>query len=82
MSKGMKTVFLTLVIAGFVMTCGVAAAANVVIKFATGTPKTHPQDQGALFFADMVRKESNGEIDVQDVFGIVNVILGIGKCGP
>jgi tripartite ATP-independent transporter DctP family solute receptor len=65
MTKGMKAVFMALITAAFMMTCGWVAAEDVVIKFATGTPKTHPQDQGALFFADMVKKESNGEIDVQ-----------------
>jgi len=33
-----------------------ALAADVTIKLATGTPKTHPQDRGALFFADMVKQ--------------------------
>ena len=41
-----------------------AYAAEVNIKLATGTPKSHPQDRGALFFADMVNKESKGEIEV------------------
>ena len=65
MSKGMKVVFVTLITAAFMMTCGLAAGAEVVLKLGTGTPKSHPQDQGALFLADMVQKESKGEIEIK-----------------
>ena len=65
MNDRIKFVLAIFVAVAFLITGGPAFAEKVVIKLATGTPKTHPQDQGALFFADMVKKESNGEIEVQ-----------------
>lgn len=65
MTKGMKAIFVTLITAAFIMTCSSVLAAQVVLKLGTGTPPTHPQDKGALFLADMVKKESNGEIEIE-----------------
>jgi tripartite ATP-independent transporter DctP family solute receptor len=65
MTDRIKFVVAVFIAVSFLVTGNPALAENLVIKLATGTPKTHPQDQGAIFFADMVNKESNGEIDVQ-----------------
>ncbi len=65
MSRGSKRWLVAVLAVAFLATCGSAGAEKVVLKLGTGTPKSHPQDQGALFFADMVGKESKGEIEVQ-----------------
>lgn len=65
MNDKFKSVLAVFVAMAFLLSGGPVFAEKVVIKLATGTPPTHPQDQGALFFADMVKKESNGEIEVQ-----------------
>lgn len=63
--KGIKMLMIATLAITLVMTWGPVYAAEVTLKLATGTPKTHPQDQGADFFADMVGKESRGEIEVR-----------------
>lgn len=65
MSRGMKAAIVTVCTLALFMAWGPASAANVVLKLGTGTPKTHPQDEGALFLADMVKKDSNGEIEIE-----------------
>lgn len=65
MNDKFKLVFAVFTAVAFLLSGGPVFAEKIVIKLATGTPPTHPQDQGALFFADMVKKESNGEIEVQ-----------------
>ena len=65
MNDRIKFVLAVFIAVAFLVTGGPVLAEKIVIKLATGTPKTHPQDQGALFFADLVKEGSNGEIEVQ-----------------
>jgi tripartite ATP-independent transporter DctP family solute receptor len=65
MARAAKGILLMLLAVAFLLTGTPASAAKLTLKLGTGTPLNHPQDQGADFFANMVKKESNGQIDVK-----------------